>query len=194
MLHDAPRTITRLLHKWKGPAGVTAEPTAEDDLFKAIKPELLRIAARYIYRFNLRGWVAEDVLGELYLKLAPWRPSPLPDNRHQFFALVSKIVKNLLRDAKRRARREKRPNSQLAVCFEDAARALKHSDSKIKAFEFGCLLAKISARQQRVFELRYLRGLSVAQTAEALGISPITVKREYKRACLNIRTLLGYGS
>jgi RNA polymerase sigma factor (TIGR02999 family) len=159
------------------------DASALDRLFPALYAELKRQAAGY-----LRGERAGHTLqptalaNETYLRLIGRRDFPW-QNRAHFMASAARAMRSILVDHARRRRAQKRGGGreqvpldatmaledQRPVAFDDLDRALQD-------------LARRSERQARVVELRYFGGLSTEETGEVLGVSPVTVKRDWATA------------
>jgi len=78
--------------------------------------------------------------------------------------------------------REKRGGGALRVTLKDVADGVGR-DADLLALDAALMrLEAVDPQKARVVELRYFAGLSIEETAEALGISPTTVKREWRRA------------
>jgi RNA polymerase sigma factor (TIGR02999 family) len=100
-------------------------------------------------------------------------------NRAQFFALAAQAIRRILIDHARARRRVKR-DFGLRVTLDPSVAEVPAEE--LDVLDIDAALVKLEAvapRQARVVELRYFGGLEVAATAEALGISPATVKRDW---------------
>lgn len=164
------------------------EARAGDDramhrLFTAVYDELRRLA-----RSHRRRWSGDDTMNttalvhEAFLKLTAGAPLRFENRRH-FFATASKAMRQVLVNyaearhaAKRGAGAEHVPLEDDALVAEDTIDELLDLDRALRALEAR------SPRQCQVVECRLFGGLSVEETAEALDISPATVKREWQMA------------
>jgi RNA polymerase sigma factor (TIGR02999 family) len=118
---------------------------------------------------------------EAYLKLAGSAHQSYQDRVH-FFAVASRAMRQILVDYARRTTAEKR-GSRPAVTLEPDAVANPDRAEELVALDEGLeQLEKLDPRLVRTVELRFFGGLSVEETADALGISPRTVKRDWQRA------------
>jgi RNA polymerase sigma factor (TIGR02999 family) len=175
---EAPSEITRLLRRW-------AEGDA--DAFDRLVP-IVYDRLRQLARQRLRGspGATLDTTGlvhEVYLKLADAPQVTLRDRGH-FLALASRVMRNLLADHARARRAAKRGGGEAALgLIEEAAwmpdddlDAVTELDEALRRLEV------LDARQSRILEQRYFGGLSLEETAEALGVSLATVKRELRSA------------
>jgi RNA polymerase sigma factor (TIGR02999 family) len=178
MMEAAPSQITRLLQRW-----VEGDREALDQIMPIVYERLRQLA-----HLRLRSAPGEASLNttglvhEVYLKLVDAPRVSLRDRSH-FLALASRVMRNLLVDHARARRASKRGGGQAPVELEPA---LWLPDEKAETVtELDCALKRLEAldeRQSRILELRYFGGLSLEETAKALGISLATVKRELRSA------------
>lgn len=173
-----PADVTRMLNAWR--AGDTQ---AGEDMLPLIYAELHRIAAQQHRRGqDLLTLQTTDLLHEAWLRLvdqtrAEWQ------NRAQFFAIASTVVRRVLLDYARRRRAQQR-DRYAEVPLADAAEPLTLPRA-IELIDLDTALEQLQAldeRQARIVELRYFGGLTIAETADALDISPATVKRDWEHA------------
>jgi RNA polymerase sigma-70 factor, ECF subfamily len=154
--------------------------TALDHLFPLVYRELQAIARR-----RLRNERSDHTLNttalvhEAYLKLTGLERLEYR-NRAHFFAVAARAMRRILVDHAVRSKAQKRggerqqvPLEQLNLLEEDSADELLALDQALSR------LAEISERQATLVECRYFAGLSIAETAEVLGVSAATVKREW---------------
>jgi RNA polymerase sigma factor (TIGR02999 family) len=119
---------------------------------------------------------------EVYLKLAAQNPVDWQNKAH-FFALAAQVMRHILVDYARTRQREKRGGAQTRVMLEDALAYISPSDPEMIALDDALnALAEKDPRKSRIVELRYFGGLNIEETAEALGISTTTVRREWTMA------------
>lgn len=171
-----------------GPASAPPAGEALDALFVAVYAELRRVAHRH-----LGGERAGHTLGttglvhEAYLELARADRTRWP-GRAYVLAAASQAMRRILVDYARARSTQKRGSGDSPVPLDDAvAMAVSRGDELLALDEALDRLATISARPARVVECRFYGGMSIEETAEALGVSPATVKREWgvARAWLN---------
>jgi RNA polymerase sigma factor (TIGR02999 family) len=117
---------------------------------------------------------------EAYLKLID-QNSVSWQNRAHFFAIAAQAMRRILIDNARKrsaAKRdgEKIPLDDVAVISTDKAHHLIALDEALQRLE------EIDPQQSRIVELRYFGGLTIEETAEAMSLSPATVKREWAMA------------
>lgn len=178
MTPAAPSQITRLLQRWG-----EGDREALDQIMPIVYERLRQLAHQ-----RLRSAPGEaslnttGVVHEVYLKLVDAPRVSLRDRSH-FLAFASRVMRNLLVDHARARRAAKRGGGQAPVEVESAlwlpeeqAEAVAELDEALARLE------ALDERQSRILELRYFGGLSLEETAQALGISLATVKRELRSA------------
>ena len=158
-------------------------PDAASQLFPIIYSELRRRAANYM-RHERKDHTLQPtaLVHEAYLKLVNQHQVNWQSRAH-FFAVASQVMRRILIDQARSRLRSKRGGNQHKVSVDDVSLASRQESSELLALNEALLrLAKIDVRQSKVVELRFFGGMTVEETAEALGISPITVKRDWSMA------------
>jgi RNA polymerase sigma factor (TIGR02999 family) len=105
-------------------------------------------------------------------------------SRAHFFAIAAHTMREVLLDYARRARASKRGGSdaQRVELEEEFAIAPDKLEEVIAIDEALERLARIDPRQSRIVELRFFAGLNVEEAGEVMGISPKTIKREWRSA------------
>ena len=155
-----------------------------EQLLPLVYAELHRQAHRYLRRERANHTLQTTALiHEAYLKLVDQHAVQW-QNRAHFFGLAAQAMRRILVDYARTKNREKRggPAADLPL---DEAMFIAASGQNIDLLaldEALTQLAAIDEQQVRVVELKYFSGLSIEETAEALGISPATVKRDWQMA------------
>jgi RNA polymerase sigma-70 factor (ECF subfamily) len=156
---------------------------ALDRLMPLVYRELRRVASRCM-RDERPGHTLQPtaLVHEAFLRLvdqdrANWQ------NRAQFVGVAAQLMRRLLVDHARGRRALKRgiPVTMNEKIFNRAAGA-DQTEEILAVDEILARLAELDAQQARIVELRYFAGLSVAETAEAMAISPRTVKRDWAMA------------
>jgi RNA polymerase sigma factor (TIGR02999 family) len=181
------RGVTGLLQAWGG--GDTA---ALDQLVPIVYEELRRQAERYLRR-EIPGHTLQTtaLVHEAYLRLVDQRQARW-QNRAQFFGVAAQLMRRILVDHARRHQATKRGGSAIQVPLEEGAVSAAQPDVDLVALDDALTrLAGHDAQQARVVELRYFTGLGIEETAETLGISPATVKREWAMARAWLKRELG---
>ncbi len=178
MENPGPEQITRLLHQWQD-----GDATALDRLISLVYDELYTLASRQLAREWRHGHPqATTVVHEAYVKLFDQRRVDW-QNRGHFFAVAAQVMRRILVDHARRDLREKRGGGAVRVALDDAHAVPEPSAvDVVDTIALDRALQELEAldpQQGRIVELRFFAGLSIEETAAALGISPATVKREW---------------
>ena len=176
-LPEAP-DISSLLAAWGG-----GDAQALPRLMSAVYPELRRIARQHLAgRRDGQTLESAALANEAYLKLIS-AGSIRCENRAHFLALCSQIFRRILVDHARSRGSDKRGGRSERVPLDDVLLGAETRGIEILALNEALeSLAEIDARKARMVELRYFGGLSVEETAEVLGITPIRVKRDWDKA------------
>jgi RNA polymerase sigma factor (TIGR02999 family) len=158
-----------------------------DRLMPEAYQELRRLAAAYLRRERPGQTLQPTALvHEAYLRLAKDKPGRW-QNRAHFCAIAANAMRQILVERARARAAIKRgggqPKITLVENLEAGAGDVRPAPVDLLAVDQALeRLAALDAQQARVVELRYFGGLSVEETAEALGISPATVKRDWSVA------------
>lgn len=176
-------SITGLLQ-----AAQRGDREALNALFPLVYEELRSLA-----RSQRRRWHGDLTLNatalvhEAYIKLVDPRGT-VPGSRDHFFAVAAKAMRHILCNYARERQRLKRGGGADHVTIDETVNALPIVVSDEKALELSALdealqrLEQVSERQSRVVECRFFGGMSIEETASALGSSPATVKRDWTMA------------
>jgi RNA polymerase sigma factor (TIGR02999 family) len=166
------------------------EPGAMDQLVALVYEELARIARRQL-RLEAAGHTLSTtaVVHEAYLRLVDQTRAQWAD-RAQFFAVAARCMRRVLVDHARRHRAMRRGGAHRrdlsldALGATDAASlaATERADILIAMDEALERLAALDPRQARVVECRFFGGLTEAEVAAALGVTPRTVARDWVKA------------
>ena len=142
--------------------------------------ELRRIANGYVRREKHKSVQATELVHEAYLRLAQ-DPKGRWNNRTHFLAIAAISMRRLLVERARARGAAKRGGDEVRVTFNEALPvAGTNQDLDLIALEAALTkLAAENADHARVVELRYFGGLTVEETADAMEISPATVKRHW---------------
>ena len=171
--------ITQLLHQWQG-----GSREAFERLVPLVYDELRTLAARHLaneWRHDRLQTTA--LVSEAYLKLFGQQDVDWQNRRH-FFAIAAQMMRRILVDHARHEHREKRGGRSIVVPLNEAEAAAA-PDESVDALDLDRALQRLEQldpTQGRIVELRFFAGLTVEETAAALGISPATVKREWALA------------
>jgi len=176
---DTPGEITLLLQQMG-----SGDTQATEKLLRLVLPEL-RALARHYLRGERPGHTLQPtaLVNEAYLRLVSdqarnWR------NRAHFVAVTAGVMRRILIDHARRRRALKRGAQLAPIEFSDEREGLSADEAEELIALDAALnrLEVLNPRHCQVVELRYFGGLSVEETAEALSVSPITVKRDWSVA------------
>jgi len=175
---SSPQQVTELLHDWRN-----GDRQALDELMPLVYEELRRIAHRYMRRERPgQSMQTTALVNEAYLRLVGSAPVEWQDRAH-FFAISATVMRHLLVDRARARQYEKRGGGARQVSLDEAAAVSPAQDLNLLALdEVLEKLAAIDERKSRLVELRYFGGLSAEEAAALLGVSEITVKREWLKA------------
>jgi RNA polymerase sigma factor (TIGR02999 family) len=166
-----------------------------DDLLPHVYQELRRIASGYLRSQRPDHTLQPTaLLNEAYIRLAA-SGDPQWNNRTHFFATAAAIMRNILVDHARAKQAEKRGGGATMISLDSAPEAAAGKPADLIALDDALrALAVEDERKARVLELRYFAGLSVEETAEALGMSVATVGREARFATAWLRRELSPSS
>ena len=179
--------VTQLLLDWRG------DKDAGEKLLPLIYDELRRQAERAMRREGSEHTLQPTaVVHEAYLKLVDqsrveWR------SRAHFFGVAAQVMRRVLVDHARGRLAAKRGGAGQKVPLEDvhAAKDPRNDVDVLALNDALDALGKFDPLQARLVELRYFTGLTIEETAEALDMSPATVKREWTVARAWLRRELG---
>ena len=173
----SPVSITQLLHE-------ASEGRAEgmDEVFPLVYAELQRLARMVRRRGTGETLNTTALVHEAYFKLVHTDGVEWAGRQH-FFRVAARAMRQVLvHDAERR-RAVKRGGGRAAVTFHEGLHVTPFHDDEVLALHDALgRLEGLDARQAAVVEIRYFAGLTIEETAEALGISPPTVSRDWRLA------------
>jgi RNA polymerase sigma factor (TIGR02999 family) len=170
--------VTQLLTAWCG-----GDAAAMEQLAPVLQQELDRVASRHLAG-ERPGHILQTtaLVNEAYVRLIDWK-NVRWQNRAQFFAIASRMMRHILVDYARAQHREKRGGSAVHVSLSWAAGVpLKSSEDLIALDEALQRLQMFAPRQGRMAELRFFGGLSLDETAEVLEVSVATVRKDWSLA------------
>jgi RNA polymerase sigma factor (TIGR02999 family) len=184
MSSSAPGAITRLLIAWRG-----GEQQALNELVGAVYSELQR-AAHSAMRRQGGAYTLQTtaLINEAFVKLAQAGDVPCRDRAH-FLAVCAQVMRRVLVDAARARLSAKRGGGAWRVEFDEDVhlRELTPSDL-VRLDDALTALGRLDERKSKAIELRFFGGLSVEETAEALGISRETALRDWRFARAWLKT------
>ena len=177
-----PRGVTALLQAW-----AEGDPSAPDALLAVVYEELRRQAGWHMRRQSAGHTLAPTgLVHEAYLRLAG-QPGAQWESRAHFFRVAGRVMRTVLVDHARAHHADKRGGPGAVYVTLGAADAVADPgsppDVDVLALDAALgRLAEFDAQKARVVELRYFAGFTIEQTAEALDVSPATVKRAWTAA------------
>ena len=176
-------TITQLLVEWS-----TGDQAALDRLMPLVYDELRRLARSYLRRERPDHTLqATALVNEAYLRLID-QHSMTWQNRAHFFGIASQMMRRILVNHAIARRTAKRGGPAPKLSLDEAVKLGVQREVDLIALDDALKeLEALDARQSRIVETRYFGGLSIEETAEALALSPATVKREWSTARLWLR-------
>src|SRR5262245_32054962 len=174
----SPYELTRLLQAWS-----QGDQKALDDFAPLVFLELKRLARKHLVAEGSDHTLETgELVNEVYLRLLDWKNVEW-ENRAHFFAVAAQMMRRILVDYARSRRYQKRGGGVRPVVLEEGAIVSKDRCREFLALDEALnRLANIDQRKSRVVELRFFGGLSVEETAEVVGVSPITVMRDWEFA------------
>ena len=167
-----------MLHDWS-----VGERQALDKLLPLVYNELRRLASIHLSRERSDHTLRTTALAhEAYFKLIDQRHANW-QNRGHFFAIAAQAMRRILIDEARRHAAAKRGGAERKLLLDDAVIISAAPDENLLALDHALReLEALDPLQGRAIELRYFGGLTIEETAEALDLSPATVKREWAMA------------
>ncbi|MGE5236037.1 MAG: ECF-type sigma factor [Acidobacteriota bacterium] len=169
--------ITELLIAWSD-----GRREAADEVFRLVYDELRRLARgqrRAGYGHDL---TTTELVHEAYVKLIDASRVSASSRAH-FFSLAARAMRQILVDAARRGNAAKRGGGAVAAELDDAALSTTAEPTLVLGVDAALgKLAVLDPRMGQIVELRVFAGLSVDEVAQALEVSPRTVKRDWRAA------------
>ena len=170
--------VPRLLANWGA-----GDRAAADRLFAVLYDELHRVAHRALADQRREETLQTTALvHELYVRLvAGFRPADA--DRRRFFGAAAKVMRRILVDRARERMAEKRGGGQRPQSLDENAAAVSADAAEAMAVDEALVaLERHDERLAELVELRFFAGFSVEETAELLGVSARTVKRDWQKA------------
>jgi RNA polymerase sigma factor (TIGR02999 family) len=174
-----PQHVTQWLAAWRH-----GDEHARDQLFAAVYPQLRQIASRFLQHERGDHTLEPTALvNELALRLLGSEPIAYSDRTH-FFALAAQMMRRILIDHARARVAEKRGGVQQRVNLSSVEewQPAPQSEDVLMLDEALSKLEHADGRAAKVVELRFFGGLREQEVADVLGVSVITVKRDWKVA------------
>jgi len=170
--------VTQLLDAWS-----RGDKAALDALMPLVHAELKRVARRQLARERPDHTIQPTALvNEAYLRLVDEHSMHWQDRAH-FFAIAAGLMRFVLVDYARRRQARRRGSGRAAVTLDAALEMADSRFQNVLAIDAALSdLAKVDERKARVVELRVFAGLTVDESAHVLGVSSITVARDWRFA------------
>lgn len=180
----SPGEVTVLLGRLK-----LGDKEAEAQLFALLYKELRRLAGYYMRRESAGHTLQPTALiNEAYLRLLDQTRVEWRDRSH-FLGVAAQLMRRILVDHARQRATGRRGGRQIQLRIENLNIAnLSQREEVLSVHAALNHLAEFDPQQERIVEMRYFGGLTVEETADALGISPRTVKREWAMAIAWLRS------
>jgi len=181
--------ISQLLNQWRA-----GDSEALNALVPLVYTDLRRLAHRYLQKQRPDHTLQSTALvHEAYLRIARHEKVRF-ENRAHFFAVLARIMRQILVDYARNHHAAKRDAGIKLVLDEAIAPNSLRQVSVVALDDALQGLSQLDSRQGHIVELRFFGGLSIEETALVLGVSPATVKREWMTARLWLKKKLVQGS
>ncbi len=167
--------VTVLLRKWS-----EGDQTALEELTPLVYDELRRMAHRHMRR-EKPGHVLQTsaLINEAFLRLVDNRGIHW-ESRSHFFGIAARLMRRILVDEARRRHLLKRGGAYIQVSLDDALSVSQEQVANVVALDEALQSLELrDKRQSQIVELRFFGGLSIAETAEVLNVSPGTVMRDW---------------
>jgi RNA polymerase sigma factor (TIGR02999 family) len=176
--HSQPQEVTQLLLAWS-----RGNRAALDQLIPLVSTELHRLAHHYMRRERAGHTLQTTALvNEAYVRLVDASRVEWRDRAH-FFAVSANLMRRILVDFARTRRYQKRGGGAIAVSLDVDDIPSPQPGPDIVALDAALeALAAFDPDAARIVELRFFGGLTVEETAEVVGLSPRTIKREWAAA------------
>jgi RNA polymerase sigma factor (TIGR02999 family) len=184
---SSPGVVTQLLRAWGD-----GDAAAFEQLAPLVEAELRRLARGYMAR-ERQGHTLQTtaLVNEAFLRLTDARHIRWQDRAH-FLGISARLMRRVLVDHARARGYRKRGGGAQRVTLDEALVASPDPGLDVLALDRALeALAEVDDRMSKVVELRFFGGLSVEETAEALHVSPDTVKRDWRLAKLWLLRELG---
>jgi RNA polymerase sigma factor (TIGR02999 family) len=172
--------ITQLLRAWND-----GDQAALNQLVPLVEGELHRLARAYMRRERHGHTLqATALVNEVFLRLGQRTDGNWRDRAH-FVGIAARLMRQVLVDYARSRGYHKRGGGAHRVPLDEALLATSEPAVDVLAVDRALhAFSQVDARKSQVVELRFFGGLTVEETAEVLGISPETVKRDWRIAKL----------
>jgi RNA polymerase sigma factor (TIGR02999 family) len=183
------KDVTTLLGEWSG-----GNRDALDELMPLVYGKLRQLAARELRRENPGHTLqSTDLVHEAYLKLVDQTRAQWHD-RDQFFGVAAHLIRRILVSHARARKAAKRGGEQPPLLLDESIAQPDGKGLDLVALDDALeQLAHMDPQQARIIELRFFAGVSIADTARILKVSPAAVNRDWKVARIWLYRELGRG-
>ncbi len=178
MPNETPSEVTLLLSRWR-----SGDQEALDALMPLVYEELRRLARHYL-KLERPGHTLQStaLVHEAYVRMLGQNP-PEWKSRAHFFGVAARLMRQILVDHARNHQAAKRGGHALTLTLSEDLVGRRGKDLDLIALDDALnRLAQLHLQQSQIVELRFFSGLTIDDTAEALGISSATVKRSWTTA------------
>ena len=174
----SPKSVTQLLIEWRD-----GDETALEQLMPLVYEELRRLAHYYMRRERPGHTLQTSALiNEAYIRLVDHKGMRW-QNRAHFYGVAAQAMRRVLVDHARSRGYAKRGAGVRDLELDEAATVAQKQATELVALDDALTdLATIDPRKATIVEMRYFGGMSVDETAEAIGVSSITVMRDWRTA------------
>jgi RNA polymerase sigma-70 factor (ECF subfamily) len=176
-MEKTPHEITDLLQAWEH-----GDQSALEKLIPLVETELRRLAKSYMRR-EKSGHILQTtaLINEAYIKLIGqdrihWQ------NRSHFYAIAARCMRRVLIDYAKAAQRAKRGGNAQPISLSAALLSTEQSEELLALDVSLSKLAEKDERKSKIVELHYFGGYTVAEIADILGVSEVTVARDWRLA------------
>jgi len=167
---------------------------APEELIPLVFDELRRLARHYMRNERVGHTLQPTALvNEAYMRLAGYDRMDWQSRSH-FIGVAASVMRQVLIDYARKRTAAKRGGDEQPVELNENLDGLLSNQQSAELIDLDVALSKLAEMNERhakIIELRYFGGLTVEETAEALGVSPVTVKRDWAVARAWLKTQLG---
>ena len=177
-MRPSPEHVTELLQ-----AGNSGDKEALNKLLPLVYDELRRLADHYMRGERVGHTLQPTALvHEAYVRLVGWQDVKW-QNRAHFFGVAAQMMRNILVNHAKSRGAAKRGGAAQRLTLDESLAFAEQRDVNLLALDDALTrLEALDPQKGRIVELRYFSGLSVEETAEVLGVSAPTVKRQWRAA------------
>jgi RNA polymerase sigma factor (TIGR02999 family) len=174
--------ITQMLNQW-----MAGETEQQDELMAAVYPMLHQAAINQLNKVSGHTLNPTLLVNEVYLKLHQSNGLKL-NNKSHFVALCSRMIRQILLDAIKARRAQKRGGSMDLVTYNDYEHGDGQDDDRFKLIDWELLnqllteLQEVDRTSAELIELRFFGGLTISEIAEVQQVSSATISRNWKFA------------